>query len=123
MTMFKSKRAYIVTFILYAVCLWPMIRAGMRKDWFLHAPNNHPQFIDTIGAAFCAVFFLSLWKKTSNVIERSALICTAVVCILWMLNVLSAYGLKWSSVPANFAISTGIAMVAAVSVGIRAVQS
>jgi hypothetical protein len=123
MTMFKSTRAYIIAFILYAICLWPMIRAGIRRDWFLHTPNEHPQFVNVIGAVFCAVFFISLIKKTSNILEKSALISTAVVCILWILNILDSYGLRWSSVPANFAISTGIAVIATVLVGIRAVQS
>ncbi len=123
MTMFKSTRAYVIAFFLYVICLWPMIRAGIRRDWFLHTPNDHPQFINVIGAVFCTVFFISLIKKTSSVLEKAALISTAVVCILWMLNILAAYGLRWSSVPANFAISTGIAVIATVLVGIRAVQS
>jgi hypothetical protein len=100
-----------------------MIRAGMRRDWFLHTTNEHPQFINIIGALFCIVFFTSLIKKTDNILEKYALISTTGVCVLWMLSILAAYGFRWASVPANFAISTGIAVAATSLVAIRALQS
>ena len=100
-----------------------MIRAGLRREWFLRTPNAHPQLINVIGALFCLVFFISLIKKTNNLIERYALISTIAVCILWMLNILAAYGLQWLLMPANFAVSTGAAAIATALVGIRAIQS
>jgi hypothetical protein len=122
-TMFETTRAYVIAFILYVLCLLPMIRAGLRREWFLHAPNTHPQLINVIGALFCLVFFISLIKKTNNLIEKYALISTIAVCVLWMLNILAAYGLQWLLVPANFAVSTGAAAIATALVGVRAIQS
>jgi hypothetical protein len=123
LTMFKSTQAYIIAFILYVLCLLPMIRAGMRRDWSLHTTNEHPQVINIIGALFCIAFFTSLIRRTSNILEKYALISTTGVCVLWMLSILAAYGFRWASVPANFAISTGIAVIATSLVGIRALQS
>jgi hypothetical protein len=122
-TMFKTTRAYVIAFILYVLCLLPMIRAGLRMDWFLRTPNTHPQLINVIGALFCMVFFISLIKKTNNLLETYALISTIAVCVLWMLNILAAYGLQWLLVPANFAVSTGFAAIATALVGARAIQS
>ena len=121
--MFKDTRAYVIAFVLYVACLLPMIRAGMRRDWFLYIPNEHPQFVNVIGALFCIAFFASLIKKTNSLLEKYVLMSTIAVCVLWMLNTLAAYGLKWAFVPANFAISTGIGVIATVLVGVRAVQS
>jgi hypothetical protein len=56
-------------------------------------------------------------------LEKYVLISTIAVCALWMLSILASYGLKWASVPANFAFSTGFAAVATALVGLRAIQS
>ena len=122
MTIFKTTRAYIIAFVLYAVCVLPMIRAGLRREWFLHTPDAHPQFVNIVGALFCVAFFVSLMRKTTSLLEKAALVSTLAVCVLWMLNILAAYGLQWLSFPANFAVSTGIAVIATALVGVRAMQ-
>jgi hypothetical protein len=123
LTMFESRRAYIVAFVLYALCVWPMIRVGIRRGWFLHTPNERPQFINVIGALFCIVFFTSLITKTDNTLEKYALISSIGVSVVWMLRILAGYGFSWASVPASFAVSTGFAVIATALVGIRAIQS
>jgi hypothetical protein len=44
--MFETTRAYVIAFVLYVLCLLPMIRAGLRREWFLHTPHAHPQLIN-----------------------------------------------------------------------------
>jgi hypothetical protein len=100
-----------------------MVRTGIRSGWFLHTPSEHPQFISVIGALFCIVFFTSLITKTDNTLEKWALISSAGVFVVWMLRILAGYGFSWASVPASFAVSTGIAVIATALVGIRAIQS
>lgn len=121
--MFRRKRTYCWAFVGYILCITPMIRAGIREDWFLHSPNASPRFIDIIGSTFCMAFLVSMIRKTSSILETSILIGSAIVCALWFLRILAAYEIGWLQVPANFAISAFIAVVVTFLVGIRALQA
>jgi len=99
-----------------------MLRAGVRHDWFLHTQNAFPSFVDIIGSLFCIAFVASVMHKTSNFLEKSILAGIIAVCLLWFLRILAAYGVSWLQFPESFAISTSIAVIVAVLVGVRAVQ-
>jgi len=119
---FDGKAPYLWAVVGCVFCVAPMLRAGMRHDWFLHARNAAHSFIDVIGSLFCIAFVVSVMKKTANLLERSILIGIIAVCLLWFLRILAAYGVVWLQFSQSFAISTFIAVVVALLVGVRAVQ-
>jgi ABC-type glycerol-3-phosphate transport system permease component len=119
---FSGKAPYLWALVGCIFCVAPMLRAGMRHDWFLHTQNASPSFIDIIGSLFCVAFMVSVMQKTTSFLERSILIGIIAVCFLWFLRILAAYGVSWLQFPESFAISTFIAVAATVLVGARAVQ-
>lgn len=119
---FDGKAPYLWAVVGCVFCVAPMLRAGMRHDWFLHAQNFSPSFVDIIGSLFCIAFVVSVVKKTANLLERSILIGIIAVCLLWFLRILAAYGVAWLQFSESFAISTFIAVAVALLVGVRAVQ-
>jgi len=119
---FSEKTPYLVAFVGCVFCVAPMVRAGIRNNWFLHTPNASPSFVDIIGSLFCVAFLASVMQKTANFLERSILIGIIAVCFLWFLRILAAYGVSWLQFSESFAISTFIAVTATILVGTRAVQ-
>lgn len=119
---FDGKAPYLWAVVGCVFCVAPMLRAGMRHDWFLHAQNASPSFVDIIGSLFCIAFVVSVMKKTANLLERSILIGIVAVCFLWFLRVLAAYGVAWLQFSENFATSVLIAVIVTVLVGVRTVQ-
>ncbi len=119
---FNGKAPYLWAVVGCVFCVAPMLRAGMRHDWFLHTQNASPSFVDIIGSLFCIAFVVSVVKKTANLLERLILFGIIVVCLLWFLRILAAYGVAWLQFSESFAVSTSIAVIVAVLVGVRAVQ-
>jgi hypothetical protein len=119
---FSGKTPYLWAFVGCVFCVAPMLRAGMRHDWFLHTQNASPSFVDIIGSLFCVAFVISVMQKTTSFLERSILIGIIAVCFLWFLRILAAYGVSWLQFSESFAISTFIAVAVTVLVGARAVQ-
>lgn len=119
---FNGKAPYLWAVVGCVFCVAPMLRAGMRHDWFLHAQNASPSFVDIIGSLFCVAFVVSVLRKTANLLERSILIGIIAVCLLWFLRVLAAYGVAWLQFSENFATSALIAVISTVLVGVRTVQ-
>lgn len=119
---FNGKGPYLWAVVGCIFCVAPMLRAGMRHDWFLHAQNAAPSFVDIIGSLFCIAFVASVMKKTASLLERVILIGIIAVCLLWFLRILAAYGVVWLQFSESFAISTFIAVIVTVLVGVRAVR-
>jgi hypothetical protein len=119
---FSGRGPYLAAVVGCLICVIPMIRAGIRKDWFLHTQNASASFVDIIGSLFCVAFVVSVMQKTTNFLERSILIGIIAVCFLWFLRILAAYGVSWLQFSESFAISTFIAVTVTVLVGIRVVQ-
>lgn len=79
---FNGKAPYLWAVVGCVFCVTPMLRAGMRHDWFLHTQNASPSFVHIIGSLFCIAFVANVTQKTSNVLEKSILVGIIAVCLL-----------------------------------------
>jgi len=119
---FRTQRAYVITFGAYLASLLIMIRAFKKQSILTGEAVKHPSIIKIIVALFCSVFFISLFKKSSNILEKIGLIVSSLFFLLWALETVSGYGFAWADVPDNLAVSVGVCAIATAIVGIRTVQ-
>jgi hypothetical protein len=122
MRIFQTLRAYVLAFVAYLASLLIMIRAFEKQSTLAEGAAKHPSIIKVIVAMFCSIFFLSLFKRSRNFLERIVLIVSSLFFILWTLETLSGYGYGWAVIPNNLTVSLTVCAVATAIAGIRTVQ-
>lgn len=122
MNIFQTRRAYIITFGVYLASLLIMIRAFANQSIPTGVAVRHPSIIKVIVALFCSIFFVSLFKRSGNILERIVLIVSSLFFILWALETLAGYGYRWAAIPYNLTVSLAVCAVATAIVGVRTVQ-
>jgi hypothetical protein len=122
MNIFETRRAYVITFGAYLASLLLMIRAFEKQSTLAGAAVKHPSIIKIVVGLFCSIFFISLFKRSGNVLERIVLIFSSLFFLLWALETFSGYGYGWAAIPDNLTASLAVCGVATAIVGVRTVQ-
>ena len=122
MNIFQTPRAYVGTFAAYAASLLIMIRAFLRRSHASGVSVRHPSTINILLALFCVIFFISLFRRSDNLVERIALTFSSLFFLLWALETLSGFGFPWLSLNDSLAASLVLCGLATLVVGIRTVQ-
>ena len=120
MQIFKSSRAYALVFCGYALVALATAHNLFRNPGppVTHSPLS-TQVAAIVGMLCCAIALPGLLRKTTNLIERVALVLTEGVCLLWLVNVLPKVGLAWASIPHERYFSAILVCAAAGLAGIR----
>lgn len=123
MRILKTTRSYVLVFSAYAfyalVTLRNVFRSGNHS---LVRPPLWFQIPATLGMAICATALLDLLRKTTNRFEKTAIVLTEAVCVLWLAGVLPWIGLSWAAIPYERYLYAILASASATVVGIRLVQ-
>src|SRR5215469_3960185 len=125
MSIFKTRRAYVVAFGVYLLGLLVTIRAFVR---YLHMDGGqvhqvrHPSIINIVTALVCATILVALFRRTDNALEKAAVVLTSVYFLSWVLDVLSGYGYAWMSFGSRLTVSSAMFALATILVGVRTVQ-
>lgn len=124
MTIFESLHAYAITLGVYFVSSLYMFHAVTKRASAASSisATRHPSVVNLLVALFCVVFFLSVLKRSSILLERVVMVISSLFFILWALSILSAYGYGWAAIPRNMTVCLGVSVLATILVAIRTLQ-
>jgi hypothetical protein len=123
MTIFESLRAYAIALGVYFLSSLYMLHAvTKRASASSSSATHHPSVVNLLVALFCVVFFLSVLKRSSNILEKVVMVVSSLFFALWVLSILSAYGYGWAAVPQNMMVSVAVCVLATILVAVRTLQ-
>jgi hypothetical protein len=118
---FEAPRSYALVFAAYFFNFLLVLRVLDRSRLGLATPVR-PSIVNLGMALCCAAFFLMLLKATQNGMERTILVLSALFFVHWFLDVLSADGYSWATIPHSLGIAAADCALVTALVGIRAIQ-
>jgi hypothetical protein len=120
MRILKTTRSYVLIFCTYALVALVSVRNLFRNSSHSVVPPPLSfQIPATVGMVCCAIALPGLLEKTSNTFEKTAIVLTEGVCILWLAGVLPKFGLAWAVIPYYRYFLAILVCVAAALVGVR----
>ncbi|HEY1650218.1 MAG TPA: hypothetical protein VGF96_19700 [Terracidiphilus sp.] len=122
MNIFQTPRAYVGAFTAYVASLLIMIRAFIRRSHASGVSVRHPSAINVLLALFCVIFFISLFRRTDNLVEKIAITFSSLFFLLWGLETLSGFAFPWLSLNDSLAASLVLCGLATLIVGVRTIQ-
>jgi len=123
MRLFREKKIYFYAFCIYALNAFFLVLHLVRKSAPIHRiPNLLVLVPECLCMIFIAVIALTSMRKTSSAVEKTVLMLTSVLCLLFLLNVMSELGLRWASLPFSHGAFVVISCAAALLAGWRALE-
>lgn len=120
MRIFRTTRAYFLIFFLYlSNALFVFSHSTTGQNLLEPAYVLIPRIP---GALLCAFLLLRLIRSTSNLIEKTVLILSAGIFVLFMANTLYELGYRWAVFPFRDSIAIIVSCAAAALTGIRLFQ-
>jgi hypothetical protein len=123
MRLFRATSTYVYIFCAYALNALVLLLHSVRSPLSPHKPPDLLVLIPmVVGMAAGALFSFISIRSTTNLVEKTVLILTGVLCLLFLVSVLPEIGYEWASFPFSYAIFVIVSCAAAVLAGIRVLQ-
>jgi hypothetical protein len=95
MRLFNAKSTYVYLFCVYAMNALFLLFHAVKKPAL---PSATPFFLvvapQVVGMLLLAVMALVATRKTSSALEKSVLVLTSVICLLFIADVAKSHGYK-----------------------------
>ena len=123
MRLFDATSTYVYIFCAYALNALFLLLHSTNSPMSSHRSPDFLVLVPMIvGMTFGASLSFVSTRKTSSMIEKTVLILTGVLCLLFLISVLPKAGYEWANFPFSHAIFVTVSCVAAVLTGIRVFQ-
>jgi hypothetical protein len=123
MRLFDATSTYVYIFCAYALNALVLLLHSTKGPISSNRPPDLLVLVPMIvGMMFGALLSFVWIRKTSSLIEKSVLMLTGVLCLLFLVSVLPEIGYEWANFRFSHLIFIIVSCVAAVLVGIRALQ-
>jgi hypothetical protein len=123
MRLFKENKIYAYAFCVYALNALFLLQHSVRKSTPTHKlPAFSVLVLQCICMLLIAVIAFAAIRKTSNAVEKTVLVLTGIICLLFLLNVISQLGFSWASFPFSHVVFVSISCAAALLAGWRALE-
>jgi glucan phosphoethanolaminetransferase (alkaline phosphatase superfamily) len=123
MRLFDATSTYVYIFCAYALnALVLLLHTTKNPTSTLRSPDFLVLIPMIVGMVFGALLSFVSIRKTSSRIEKTVLILTGALCVLFLIGVLPKVGYEWANFPFSHAIFVIVSCIAAVLTGIRVFQ-
>jgi hypothetical protein len=123
MRLFDATSTYVYIFCAYALNALVLLFHSTKGSMSSHRPPDLLVLVPMIvGMMLGALLSFSSIRKTSNLIEKSVLILTGAICLLFLVGALPEIGYEWANFSFSHAAFVIVSCVAAVLVGVRVLQ-
>jgi hypothetical protein len=123
MRLFKENKMYVYAFCVYALNALFLLLHSVGKSTPTH---KLPAFSVLVPQCVCmlliAVIAFAAIRKTSSAVEKTVLVLTGILCLLFLFNVVSQLGFSWASFPFSHVVFVSISCAAALLAGWRALE-
>jgi hypothetical protein len=122
MRLFKENRIYFYAFCVYGLNAFFLLFHSIRGSTQIHRiPNLLVLILECICMLLIVVLALASIGRTTSLVEKTVLILTSGLCLLFLLKVMSELGLRWASLPFSHGVFVAISCATALLAGWRAV--
>jgi glucan phosphoethanolaminetransferase (alkaline phosphatase superfamily) len=123
MRLFDATSTYVYIFCAYALNALVLLLHTTKNPTSSHGSPDLLVLVPMIlGMVFGALLSFVSIRKTSSRLEKTVLILTGVLCLLFLISVLPKAGYEWANFPFSHAIFVIVSCIAAVLTGIRVFQ-
>jgi hypothetical protein len=123
MRLFKEQKMYIYVFCVYAITVLFLLSHTVKKSVPAHGGALLSIVIpQVIGMSFLAVIATLATRKTSNILEKCALILTGIICLLSVVSVFPKFGYDVPKPLIDHSVFVAVSCVVAVLAGWRMLQ-
>ena len=124
MRLFTGKKMYVYIFCVYAITVFFLLPHPAKKSVPTHGGGVLLWIVlpQVIGMSFLAVLALLGTRRTSNILERCALILTGIICLLSVLSVFPKFGYDVPRSLIDHSVFLAVSCAAALLTGWRMLQ-
>jgi hypothetical protein len=123
MRLFKATSTYVYIFCAYVLNAIVLLLHSVKSSPSSHNPADLlvliPMIVGMLAGAVMSFFSI---RHTSIFVEKSVLILTGLLCLLFVISTLPGLGYEWAAFPFSRPLFIVISCVAAVLVGARVLQ-
>jgi hypothetical protein len=123
MRLFREKKMYVYVFCAYAITALFLLSHTVKKSEPAHGGALLSIVIpQVIGMSFLAVIAFLATRRTSNILEKCALILTGIICLLSVVSVLPKFGYDVPRLLIDHSVFVAVSCAGAVLAGWRMFQ-
>jgi hypothetical protein len=123
MRLFKEKKMYVYIFCVYAITVLFLLSHTVKKSVPVHKDAALSIVIpQVIGMSFLALLASLATRRTSNILEKCALILTVIICLLSVVSVFPEFGYDVPRALIDHSVFLTVVCAAAVLAGWRMLQ-
>jgi len=123
MRLFKEKKMYVYVFCVYAITALFLLLHTVKKSVPVHRDALLSIVIpQVIGMSLLAVMASLATRRTSNILEKCALVLTGIVCVLSVVSVFPKFGYDVPTLLIDHSVFVTVSCAAAVLAGWRMLQ-
>jgi hypothetical protein len=121
--LFDSAKMYVFLFCVLVLIttekLYQLTQSAVPPDT---AGFDVTKILVALVTVVTAVYLTTLLGKISNGIERTGIVLTVVLCVLWLANLLTRLGVPWAEISHGRLLSTAIHCLITALAGVRTFQ-
>ena len=123
MQIFKTTRAYILTFLIFVAITFATVHAALRNADVngIHTPTL-TKVAEVVGMLCCAIVVPQLISKTSVRLEKTVIIVTELICVIWLVDSPHWLGAMKAEISYGNYASMALICAAAVLAGVRLIM-
>jgi Gpi18-like mannosyltransferase len=122
MRLFRSKGTYIYLVCVYAINALFLLFHAVRKQAPLQTTPLLTVVPQVIGMLLIAVIVLMAMRRTSSVLEKSVLVLTSAICVLFIASVVKSHGYNLPSPLYSHSVFVAVSCGAALLAGWRLLE-
>lgn len=123
MRLFDSAKMYVLLFCVLALITMEKLRQITQSTVDVGTAGfDINKVMIGLFMIVMAVYLAMLFRKISNRIERTGILLTIVLCVLWLMSLLTQLGLAWAEIPHSRVLNASLHCMVTVLAGVRTFQ-